>query len=266
MSPVETFKRLAPPVLFDLVKARLGTRFDGHYSSWAEAKHDCSGYDSSEILKRVQEATRAVVSGRAASERDGIQLNRVEYSWPMLASLLWVSNQSNSRLSVVDFGGSLGSSYRQNARFLSELESVKWGVVEQASFVVAGKAEFETDALKFFETLDEAFHAIRPNVLLLSSVLQYVEHPYAMLDYMLKLAPPFIVIDRTPVIDGPTDRLTVQTVSKRVYPGSYPAWFFSRSKFFRHFEGEYDLVETFDTADRVNIPSHFLGAVFKRRA
>ncbi len=263
MTLLTSFKRAAPPFVFDAVKGRFGTRFRGRYSSWADVQRDCEGYDSAAILERVRESTRAVVSGKAAAERDGIELDEIEYAWPMLASLLWVACQNNSRLSVVDFGGSLGSTYRQNLRFFQGLD-VKWGIVEQPSFVAAGKEEFENDKLRFFTDLQAAFAALQPNVLLLSGVLQYLEEPHKVLSLIFDLAPPFIVLDRTPFIDAPDDRLTVQIVSKRVHPGSYPAWFFSRTKLFQSFENRYEVVETFKSEDRANIPSQYLGAVLRR--
>ena len=40
-----------------------------------------------------------------------------------------------------------------------------------------------------------------------------------------------IIIDRTGFLEGSLDRLTIQNVPPHIYEASYPAWFFSRSKF-----------------------------------
>lgn len=45
------------------------------------------------------------------------------------------------------------------------------------------------------------------------------------------------------------ERLTIQKVSPRFYPASYPAWFMDISKFRKMFDGKYELVADFDTFD-----------------
>ena len=260
-----SFKRWSPPAVYDAVKWKFGTHFAGDYASWAEAREDCTGYDGAAILQRVVETTRDVVTGRVAAERDAIPLTKVEYSWPLLASLLFVACQEEGALRVVDFGGSLGSTYRQNMRFWTGLKQLSWAVVEQPDFVAAGKREFEDEALKFFDTLEAAYEAIHPNVVLLSAVIHYLEQPHAMLDRIFALKPRFVALDRTPLIDAPRDRLTVQTVSKRIYPGSYPAWFFAREPLLKRFEANYELIELFESGDKANISSQYVGGLFKRR-
>ena len=52
-------------------------------------------------------------------------------------------------LSVLDFGGSLGSTYYQNKKFLDSLDDVSWNIVEQKHFVDAGKEDFEDERLRF---------------------------------------------------------------------------------------------------------------------
>lgn len=39
-----------------------------------------------------------------------------------------------------------------------------------------------------------------------------------------------LIIDRTPVHVGETDRITLQHVPPTIYPATYPAWIFSRQK------------------------------------
>jgi len=264
-SPLAKVRRFVPPVAWDALRARVGTRFRGHYASWGEALDACDGYDAPAVLERVAEATRAVVRGDAAFERDSILFDRIEYSWPMLASLLFVATQRDGRLNVVDFGGSLGSSYRQNAKFLASLPNVTWSIVEQANFAELGKREFETERLRFHADLSSCLASTTPDVVLFSSVLQYVEDPYGVLELVARHGVPYLLVDRTPFIDGSEDRLTVQTVSKRIYPASYPAWFFSRERFMRALAPSYRLLEEFECADRAsNVPSRFLGQLFKR--
>ena len=263
--PLATVRRWLPPAAWDALRARVGTRFSGNYASWEEAARACEGYDAPEVLSRVAEATRAVVSGNAAYERDSILFDRIEYSWPVLASLLWVAAQKQGRLKVLDLGGALGSSYLQNAKFLAALPEVSWLVVEQTNFAELGRREFQNERLRFHDDLPSCLSTTKPDAVLCSSVLQYLEDPYAALDLFAEHRVPFLVIDRTPFIASANDRLTIQIVSKRVYPASYPAWFFSREKFMRTLGRTYRLVEEFESTDRAsNVPSTYLGLLFAR--
>ena len=257
-------KRWVPPAAWSALKSRVGTRFSGNYASWAEASAASRGYDAPAIAERVAEATRKVVRGEAAFERDAILFEQRDYPWPLLTCLLYVAARRDGKLRVVDFGGSLGSTYRQCATFLRGVKALHWSVVEQASFVELGQREFTTPELTFHPDLAQALAAPQADVALFSSVLQYVEEPQAVLAVAADSGVPFILLDRTPFIAGPRDRLTVQTVSKRVVPASYPAWFFSRERFMRALAGRYRLVEEFPAIDQVNVPSTYLGLLLER--
>jgi hypothetical protein len=88
---------------------------------------------------------------------------------------------------------------------------------------------------------------MKPNVLLVSSTLPYLESPHEMIRFWKTFHFKYIIIDRTYFIDGEKDRLTVQTVPEAIYPAAYPAWFFAESRFLRNFGPEYELVADFDS-------------------
>jgi putative methyltransferase (TIGR04325 family) len=229
--------------------------FRGVYSTWAEARADSRGYDAAEILQKVRTATLAVLSGAAACERDSVAFERTEYSLPLLVSLLYAATRSHNALRVLDVGGSLGSSYWQNRRLLAHLQQLRWSVVEQPHFVAVGQAEIANEGLRFYESIDACVAEERPNVVLLSSVLPYVEEPYGLLRSVLGRQFDFVILDRTPffVHDLP-DRLTVEHVPPSIYDASYPAWFFNLPRFCRFLEQfPYDVVEEFDSWERWNV-------------
>lgn len=255
----------APPALVERLRARFGSvRWSGDYRSWSEAMAACRGYAAEDILSRVKRAATAVKEGRAAHERDGVVSHVVAPVWPLVASLLWIASTRGGRLYVLDFGGSLGSSYQQHKGFLAGLGDLRWDVVEQPHFVECGRDHFADDVLRFHSDIDSCVRACHPDVALLSSVLPYVEAPYAVLDSLVAHRVEYLLLDRTPFIDGSRDRLTVQRVAPRLGAASYPAWFFSRKKLDRYFEGRYRLVEQFDGTDNANIRARFRGLLFQR--
>lgn len=217
--------------------------FDG---DWHQAKEvTAAGYASEAILMRVLEASLAVRDGRAIHERDAVNFDRIDYSWPVLASLLWSAAHHGGQLRVLDIGGSLGTSFRQNRRFLASLTEVSWAIVEQPMFVTAGRELFEDDVLTFHESTEEAA-ATRPNVALLGSSLQYFDDPFAELAVLSRTGVSILVLDRTPIHDGPSDLVTIQHVPSNIYEAAYPAWIFARSSLLGRLEGlGWEVVEEF---------------------
>lgn len=226
--------------------------FRGNFATWDEARSASSGYDARSILDKVRAATLKVVRGEAACERDSVAFDHVEYSTSLLACLLYVATREQNRLEVVDFGGSLGSSYWQNRRMLSHLVLPTWTVVEQPHFVEVGQAEVANETLRFEHTIDACLAAGRPNLLLLSSVLQYLEAPYTALAGLLAHRLPFVVLDRTTFfVDDLADRLTVEDVLPEIYEASYPAWFLNLNRFRREVAvAGYRIIEEFDSWER----------------
>jgi putative methyltransferase (TIGR04325 family) len=142
------------------------------------------------------------------------------------------------RLSVLDFGGSLGSTYFQNCKFLNFIGDLSWNIVEQPHFVKTGMLYFQNEILHFYYDVVECVKKENPNVLILSSVLQYFEKPYDILDKLLSFNFPFVIIDRTLFQYKGYDRITIQRVPPRIYNASYPCWIFDYEKFLKFFRKE----------------------------
>jgi putative methyltransferase (TIGR04325 family) len=182
------------------------------------------------ILRRVRESTGKVRDGLAPYERDGVVFDRAHPSYPLIACLLRVALASQGRLRVIDFGGSLGTTYFQCREFLSDVREIRWCVVEQQNFVECGKTEFENLELRFEASLECAMELQGADVILLSSVLPYVADPYALMERVCERGAPWILLDRTPFFRGGSDCITVQHVPASIYgaPVKYPARFFGR--------------------------------------
>jgi putative methyltransferase (TIGR04325 family) len=259
-------RELIPPLLWKTLKGRGNCFYSGDYSSWEDAKLATTGYSSDSILSKVKEASLQVKQGKALYERDSVLFDQIQHSFPLLAALLRTACENQGKLNVLDFGGSLGSSYYQCKDFLSVLNDLKWNVVEQESFVACGKQYFEDENLKFFNAIEDCFNLRKPDVILLSSVVQYLEKPYELLTELIYYGFDYIIFDRTAFVKEGGDRLTIQKVPPEIYPASYPAWFLSLDKFLSFFEEKYDLLLEFDSNDRANIPSQFKGFYFKRKS
>jgi len=266
-----SIKNCIPPILCRYYEKYIKNKnahqygFFGNYSSWDEACKDSTGYDSDIILEKTKNALLKVQRGEAVFERDSVLFNETHYSWPLLVGLLKVACENSNRLSVLDFGGSLGSSYFQNREMLSGLDDLKWSIVEQHHYVACGKKYFQNDELVFYDELNACVSHELPDVLLASSVLQYLEKPYVVLSQIIDSEIKWIIIDRTPfLLNDEKDLLTVQKAPPSIYDASYPAWFFNRKSFLQMFDGKYDLIAEFDAlAGEILIHNNYEVAIDK---
>lgn len=260
-------KQLIPPILFDAAKRLTHQRYGwyGDYKTWEEAKRICTGYDNKVIFEKVKNAALKVKTGEVAYERDGVVFDKIEYSWQLLAGLMYVTGLKKGNLKVLDFGGALGTTYFQNREFFEGLK-VKWGIVEQKHFVDFGNKNIEDGNIKFYESIQACLKEYSPDVVVLSSVIQYLEKPYDFLCELIQYKFEFIIFDRTTFTLNNKDRLTVQRVPPWIYPASYPCWFLSESKFLTIILREYHLIESFDILWKIyNIPSVFKGFIFSKK-
>lgn len=257
---MKQLKEFIPPFLIRKLSG-LFYGWSGNYKKWSDAKNRSTGYDQALILDKVKASMLKVKHGEAICERDSVIFDKIEYSFPLLTSLLWIANSKENKLNVIDFGGSLGSSYFQNKQFLNNVD-LTWNIVEQERFVICGKEHFENNQLHFYKSIEECMDNTSPNVLLCSSVLQYIETPHTLISSFLEHDFEFIIIDRTPFIKG-EDRITIQKVHPKIYDARYPCWFFNEAHFLFQFLEKYELITDFSSLDRSNIKSEFKGFLFK---
>lgn len=271
-------RELVPPVLLKMARAigRLAQRngpecqFSGSYSNWEHASRAADGYQSPWILERVRHSTARVRDGLAAYERDGVTFDRLDYPWPLLACLMRIALENGSRLRILDYGGSLGSTYFQCRGSLTGLSKLIWNVVEQAHFVECGRREFQTEQLRFAADVDSCLTMGEIDLILLSSALPYLPRPYAILEDLVNRPVPWLLIDRTPVIDANADRLALQQVPAWVYGKAvrYPAWLLSRERIARLCSRTHQLVLEFPGWEGKvavgNQFAHYIGQLWRK--
>ena len=243
-----------------------GIRFEGNYKTWEEAAALCTGYDAESILDKVLEATLKVKRGEAVFERDSVLFDEIQYSWPVTAALMWAAARNNGNLHVLDFGGSLGSSYFENKQFIEALTRVTWSVVEQPHYVEKGSAYISDGILKFYNSIDECAKENNINCVLLSSVIQYLPEPFAVLQKVCELHPDVIMIDKLIVNQTSTDTIHIQTVPPSIYSAEYPCRSITEEKLLSHFTSTYRLITKFNSISFPaldSIDSEFVGYIFK---
>ena len=152
-----------------------------------------------------------------------------------------------NKLSILDFGGALGSSYFQNRDILKNKLNFKWGIVEQENYVKLGSAEFSDKILSFFYNISDCIKTLAPNVALFGSSIQYLEDPYEIIDEIYASDDiKYLIFDRTPFEYNKDDIIVVQNVPKKIYEASYPMRIFSISKFINKLSSNWTVIKIID--------------------
>jgi putative methyltransferase (TIGR04325 family) len=217
----------------------------GDYATWNDVIKQSTSYNEDEIFNKVDKGLSEVINGNAAFERDSIAFKELIYSDNLLLVFKDIAEHSNNSLSVVDFGGSLGSIYFQYRTLLSDIK-LNWSVVEQGKFVEIGQKKYSNKELKFYHTIDEALSQKSHDVLLLSSVLAYLEEPESFLKQIVAFKFKYIILYRTAFVNRKSHLLTIQHVPSDIYKASYPSWFFNEEKIVSILSENYSIEKSFD--------------------
>lgn len=264
---VSYLKQLIPPLFFTLLKKGEKYGWKGDYKSWQNARDLSGTYDADLILEKVKQALLKIKNGEAVYERDSVLFDRIQYSWPMLSVLLWITNLNKGKLNVADFGGSLGSSYFQNRLFLADIPHLQWNIVEQENFVNCGQEFFEDDILHFYYTLEQMIAKQGlPDLLILSCVLPYLEKPYDMMENLMQYKIPHIFIDNTYFNYEDRDRICIQYVPPEIYKASYPCWMLNYERVKKVLSGGYEIISTHENDSFIfldGIKIQYRGLLFK---
>jgi putative methyltransferase (TIGR04325 family) len=239
----------------------------GNYSSWQEVEKQCGGYDDNLVFEKVKQATLKVKNGEAAFERDSVTFDKLEFDEKLLSFFKSVAAEKNNTLNVLDFGGSLGSSYFQYRQLFDGAVALKWNVIEQGHFVEFGKKEIKNNELDFFYSVQECLLENKTDVLILSSVLSYIKEPYVLLKELMSLSIKYIVIDRNLFLKD-EDRLTKQIVPSSIYKASYPCWILSENKVLQLLGEKYTVIDELEPYNGLEVDlkdkkAYFKGVILK---
>ena len=232
--------RRGAPAPLDLpqLAQRLGTQLaaepffvsPGYYAplpSWADAERCCGqAYQAGSVVERYR------LAARQASLHQGPEHPIGPYAMRQLSALqhVWLSLGRPNPFRVLDFGGALGNHFHALVAHWP-WGPLHWTVCETVGVATAGQAEFELDMpqghqLRFSADASAVLDA-GVDVVLASCSVQYLEHWQPMLK--LFRASPWLLLDRVPLVDHPTDLIDIQVVPASYTDTRYPGWKFAAS-------------------------------------
>jgi putative methyltransferase (TIGR04325 family) len=195
--------------------------------SWNTALAKSIGYESSSVVGPVIEAARQL---RNDCQEAALATSRYhQVASGMLCCIAQYDLKKNQPIRVLDFGGGSADYFFQFEKFVPHI-SFEWTVLETPALAEAMQRDLGHDHANLrwvdsFEKTSESY-----DVVLCSSVLQYVEKPFEVLDQLVKKSQ-FLILNRLPLVDTAEHFVAVQRIVTKRKRGSYPAHFFSESKF-----------------------------------
>jgi putative methyltransferase (TIGR04325 family) len=134
-------------------------------------------------------------------------------------------------LRVLDFGGGGGDYFYQFQKFVPYI-AFDWTVVETPALAEAMQQKHggESQKIRWVDSLEMTEDEY--DFVLCSSVLQYLEQPFEVLEDLVKKSG-FVIINRIPLIDSSDHFVALQRILTKKKRGSYPAHFFSEKRFLK---------------------------------
>ena len=237
-------KTFLPRSMKRRVRRLLGISYEskilGPYSTWAEPASMSDGYETDAIIERVIAATKSLLNGTAASERDGVVFENYRYNEDFIILLYRCAIENSGSLHVLDIGGGIASHYLNSLPFIDILDDIDWKIFEQNKLVDAGRELIKSSQVEFIENIDTSLPLdFKPSIAILGSSLQYFEYPFDILKEIIKASPKYIYIERIPCVDEESSKIHLQVVSSKMYQASYPIWLFVEKDIINFVHGIY---------------------------
>jgi putative methyltransferase (TIGR04325 family) len=195
--------------------------------SWNTAVAKSVGYESTSVVGPVVEATRQL-----RDEWQDAVLATSRYQQVATGMLYCIAQSAlkpSQTIRVLDFGGGGADYFYQFQKFAPHF-NFDWTVLETPALAKAMQRELGQDHanVRWVDSFEKTIETY--DVILCSSVLQYLEKPFEVLAELVKKSQ-FLILNRIPLVDTAEHFVAVQRIVTKRKRGSYPAHFFSESKF-----------------------------------
>lgn len=259
-------KKFVPNLFINKINSYLkrNIRIVGSYSRWDEALKESGSYSNHKIFLKTKKSFLKISKTNELYERDTVIFYDKQINKPMISLLekLRLKNKTNL-LKVLDYGGSIGSTYFQNRKILLNNNNFQWDIIEQKKIVNFANKSIKLKNLRFFKSLDSYLNKNFPDIILFSSVLHYLESPYDLIKKLIRKKIKYFLILKTPFYKNKTE-IKIQLNPKNIYEVNYPIRIFNNKLFLSYFKNSKYKVEKLNWDNQVIDDIHFESYFFKK--
>lgn len=194
---VQSLKPLIPPLLWGALRgvfsgAHRGNRvFEGVYENLEQVA--ATGYDNDASLNEIYNETTRKLS-RYLDKYETPETSPLSPISNLLPLLVTVAGNEKTRLSVLDYGGGMGTSYIDCLQSLQESDiKLDYHIVDLKSTIEYGRKLFKDDShIEFYDDIPLNIGSV--DVIYLGSVLQYINEYKTLIYNLLQLSPAYVFI------------------------------------------------------------------------
>lgn len=196
--------------------------WEGVYSNFEEAAEDGAVFDSKRWIDKEKARAEALLKSMRSKWPLSDAADTRDYILPLVVAL---SGTSEEKISVLDFGGGLGTSYLSTLASVVKPSTVEFHIVEGDAIAKVGSELFANHPnvhfhveLPSFENPITIVHA--------GSSLHYVEDWMAMVHSFSEYKPRYLVYS-----DLPAGEIETFVTKQNYYGEKIPVWFWNISEF-----------------------------------
>ena len=185
--------------------------------NWESAVAGSSGYQSPQTISTIEGSDPVVDKGTIKLSFLG---NRyLQVSSAILSGLNPEKMKLDSTIRVLDIGGGLGEYFFLLQSNLSNLK-FEWLILETPALCqLATSKHANSLGVSWTDTLNDKHQTF--DIVLLSSVIQYVEKPFELIEMAIQKAP-LLIFNRMPLSKDPNNLVCIQRPGLLETKGSYP--------------------------------------------
>lgn len=186
-------KPLVPPLIWRCLRCDFNSKtFEGVYGHVSDVK--ATSYDSQESLNEVFEYTKEKFSWYQDKRAlpTSSPLSPIANLLPLLVSII---GEKKDKVSILDFGGGMGTSYIDCLCSLNSMNenNIDYSVADLEKTIERGRKIFPINFnIDFYDHISSNFKQV--DIVYLGSVLQYIPEYKQLIRHLTELAPHYIFL------------------------------------------------------------------------
>ena len=201
--------------------------------SWSDAVAHSSGYQSKKTIDSLISSDPINPANLSSHFFIGNRLQQIASAF-----LEGVASSNKNTIRVIDVGGGLGQYFFLLEKLAPSIQ-FEWVILETTALCELAKSVAPTKKnIGWISSLADTQGTF--DIALLSSVIQYVESPFDLLDDLMKVAK-FLIVNRLPLTSSRNPKICIQRPGFFESKGSYPVNILSEDEITK--QREYNIVD-----------------------